>query len=66
MDKTYKVYWSQTGLNELSNMLAYPPEVKERILIIHSLNYVILQLSLPSKFHTESWKAIGHDLGSIK
>ena len=31
MDKTYKVYWSQTGLNELANMLAYPPEVKERI-----------------------------------
>ena len=40
MDKTYKVYWSQTGLNELANMLAYPPEVKERI-----FNYSFTQLS---------------------
>lgn len=39
MDKTYKVYWSQTGLNELANMLAYPPEVKERI-----FNYSFTQL----------------------
>ncbi|WP_339252535.1 type II toxin-antitoxin system RelE/ParE family toxin [Sporosarcina sp. FSL W8-0480] len=31
MNKTYKVYWSQTALDELSNILAYPPEVKERI-----------------------------------
>lgn len=31
MNKTYNVYWSQTGLNELAKMLAYPPEVKERI-----------------------------------
>ena len=32
MNKIYKVYWSQTGLNELANMLVYPREVKERIL----------------------------------
>ncbi|WP_217587593.1 type II toxin-antitoxin system RelE/ParE family toxin [Lentibacillus saliphilus] len=31
MDKTYKVYWSKTALNELSHILAYPPEVKKRI-----------------------------------
>lgn len=31
MNKTFKVYWSQTALDELSNILAYPPEVKERI-----------------------------------
>ena len=31
MDKTYNVYWSETALNELSNILAYPPDVKERI-----------------------------------
>ena len=31
MNKTYKVYWSQTGLNELANILAYPSEVKKRI-----------------------------------
>ena len=31
MNRTYKVYWSQTALDELSNILAYPPEVKERI-----------------------------------
>lgn len=31
MDKTYRVYWSQTALDELANILAYPPDVKERI-----------------------------------
>lgn len=31
MDKTYSVYWAQTALDELSEILAYPPEVKERI-----------------------------------
>lgn len=31
MNKTYNVYWSQTALDELSKILAYPPEVKERI-----------------------------------
>ncbi|SFP33230.1 type II toxin-antitoxin system RelE family toxin [Salibacterium halotolerans] len=31
MDKTYKVYWSQNALNELAGIMAYPPEVKERI-----------------------------------
>ncbi|NMD72227.1 hypothetical protein HHO41_18305 [Bacillus sp. DNRA2] len=31
MNKTYSVYWSQTAIDELSNILAYPPAVKERI-----------------------------------
>lgn len=31
MNKTYNVCWSQTALDELSNILAYPPEVKEQI-----------------------------------
>lgn len=31
MNKTYNVYWSQTALDELSNILAYPTEIKERI-----------------------------------
>lgn len=31
MNKTYSVYWSQTAIDQLSNILAYPPEVKERI-----------------------------------
>lgn len=31
MDKIYSVYWTRTALNELSGILAYPPEVKERI-----------------------------------
>ncbi|SEN67324.1 hypothetical protein SAMN05192533_11735 [Mesobacillus persicus] len=30
MDKEYIVFWSQTALNELSNILAYPLDVKER------------------------------------
>ena len=31
MDKVYKVYWSKTALDELAGILAYPPEVKERV-----------------------------------
>lgn len=31
MNKTYNIYRSQTALDELSNILAYPPDVKERI-----------------------------------
>ncbi|QQK77028.1 hypothetical protein HUG15_16570 [Salicibibacter cibarius] len=31
MNKIYNVYWSQAALDELSHILAYPPEVKERI-----------------------------------
>lgn len=31
MNKTYNVNWTQTALNELSRILAYPPDVKERI-----------------------------------
>jgi len=56
VDKTYKVYWSQTGLNELANMLAYPPEVKERI-----FNYSFTQLchtpTLTAKQANSIWQA---------
>jgi hypothetical protein len=31
VEKVYNVYWSQTALNELAGILAYPFEVKERI-----------------------------------
>lgn len=31
MNKNYKVHWSQKALAELAGILAYPPEVKERI-----------------------------------
>ncbi len=31
MDKIFSVYWTQSALDELSGILAYPPEVKERI-----------------------------------
>ncbi|SDF53690.1 hypothetical protein SAMN04488542_11286 [Fontibacillus panacisegetis] len=30
MDRIYSVYWAQSALDELSSILAYPPEVKER------------------------------------
>jgi len=33
MDRVYKVEWSQTALNELSEILAYPAEVKEKIFL---------------------------------
>lgn len=31
VNKTYSVFWSETALDELSGILAYPPDVKERI-----------------------------------
>jgi hypothetical protein len=31
VNKIYKVYGSQTGVNELASMFVYPPEIKERI-----------------------------------
>jgi len=31
MDKTYSIYWSETALNELIKIKAYPPEIKENI-----------------------------------
>ncbi len=31
VNKIFKVYWSRTALNELAGILAYPPDVKERI-----------------------------------
>lgn len=31
MDKEFSVFWSQSALDELSNILAYPSDVKERI-----------------------------------
>lgn len=31
MNKTYKVFWSQAALDELAGIMAYPPEVKDRI-----------------------------------
>lgn len=31
MNKIYQVFWSQTALDELESILAYPVEVKERI-----------------------------------
>jgi len=31
VDKVYNVLWSQTALDELAGIVAYPPEVKERI-----------------------------------
>jgi hypothetical protein len=31
MDKQYTVTWSQTALDELYNIVAYPSDVKERI-----------------------------------
>lgn len=33
MNKTYKLNWTKTALDELSNILAYPLEVKERIFL---------------------------------
>lgn len=31
MDKEFRVFWSQTELNELRDVRAYPSDVKERI-----------------------------------
>jgi hypothetical protein len=32
VDKSYQVTWSKTGIDELAGILAYPTNVKERIL----------------------------------
>lgn len=34
MDKRYSIFWSQTALDELSNIRAYPSVVKERIYLV--------------------------------
>jgi hypothetical protein len=31
IDKNYNVFWSQAALEELAGIVAYPPDVKERI-----------------------------------
>ncbi len=46
MNKTYSVYWTQTALDELSRILAYPPDVKERI-YLESFNDCYLHQLLP-------------------
>lgn len=33
VDKSYLVTWSKTGIDELAGIRAYPPHVKERILV---------------------------------
>lgn len=38
MDKTYKVYWSQTG-KLTGKQVAYPPEVKEQLVSVEVENF---------------------------
>lgn len=48
MNKTYSVYWTQTALDELSRILAYPPDVKERI-YLESFNRLLFTPTLTAK-----------------
>jgi mRNA-degrading endonuclease RelE of RelBE toxin-antitoxin system len=48
VDKAYNVYWSQTALDELAGILAYPPEIKEKI-YLDSLNQLSYSPTLTAK-----------------
>ncbi|MBS4024326.1 MAG: hypothetical protein KGZ96_01480 [Clostridia bacterium] len=48
MDKIYEVYWSQMALNELAGILAYPPQVKEKI-YLDSYNRLSFSPTLTAK-----------------
>ncbi|MCY9665690.1 hypothetical protein M5X11_12065 [Paenibacillus alginolyticus] len=63
MDKVYNVYWSQTALDELAGILAYPPEVKERI-YLESFKRLSYTPTLTAVL--VNWKVIGQDLVSTK
>ncbi len=63
MNKTYNVYWSQTALNELAGILAYPLEVKERI-YMDSFTRLAFQPTLTAKqilsgFLSGYWARLG-------
>lgn len=61
--KTYKVYWSQTALDELSNILAYPMDVKERIYMdtFDRLSYMSLLTAkqIPNGDLKDYWVRLG-------
>jgi len=57
MNTIYNVYWTQTALDEISGILAYPPEVKERI-YLESVERLKFTPTLTS--HTNSdWEVKG-------
>ncbi|WP_010529333.1 type II toxin-antitoxin system RelE family toxin [Lentibacillus jeotgali] len=63
MNKTYNVYWSQTAVDELSNILAYPPEVKERIYLdtFERLSYmpILTAKQIPNGILKGYWVRLG-------
>jgi hypothetical protein len=63
MDKQYTVTWSQTALDELINMVAYPSEVKERIYLdsFNQLSYVptLTARKIPNGILEGYWAKLG-------
>ncbi|MEK4963503.1 hypothetical protein NSS95_03310 [Weizmannia sp. FSL K6-3076] len=63
MDKEYRVFWSQTALDELSNIRAYPSDVKERIYLdsFNRLSYMptITAKKIPSGVLEGCWVRLG-------
>lgn len=48
VDKTYSVYWSEVALVDLSDVLAYPPDVKDWI-YLDSFSYLSFMPTLNAK-----------------
>lgn len=63
MDKDYKVYWSQTALDELVGILAYLPDVKGRIFLdsFTQLSYMptLTAKQIPSGILNGYWARLG-------
>ncbi|XJZ27610.1 type II toxin-antitoxin system RelE/ParE family toxin [Bacillota bacterium Lsc_1132] len=63
MDKEYSVFWSQTALIELSNILAYPVDVKEKIYLdsFNRLSYAptLTAKKIPSGTLEGYWVRLG-------
>lgn len=63
MNSQYKVYWSQTALDELTKIQAYPDDVKERV-YLDSLNRMVYKPTLTARQITngvlkEYWVRLG-------
>lgn len=63
MNKIYKVYWSQTALDELYSILAFPAEVKERIYLdtFERLSFmpILIAKQIPTGELTGYWVRLG-------
>lgn len=63
MDKKYSVFWSQTALDELGSILAYPLDIKERIYLdsFNRLSYLptLTARKIPNGMLEGYWVRLG-------